>query len=101
LSLNVEEEEKELDFLKPLDQLENTQYPIIRDRRDWWLGSDCKLWNNIGPRCPCGKSSCIPKIVKLRKLERFFGSLGVGDMFGESCMFVTESDKYVPSARFY
>jgi len=27
--------------------------------------------------------------------------MGVGDMFGESCMFSTESNKYVPSARFY
>ena len=51
------------------------QYPIIRD-----------LKNELQPLAP---------------LERYFGCLQTGNLFGESCMFAADSSMLAPTVKFY
>ncbi len=37
----------------------------------------------------------------LEPLERYFGYLSTGDLFGESCMIATHSKMLVPTIKFY
>ena len=55
--------------------LTKDQYPIVRD-----------LKNELKPLAP---------------LERFFGCVTTGDLFGETCMFASDSSRLVPTVKFY